>query len=51
MVVFIALIIGFAVCLMPGIMAWSYYFGGTRRTAEKKFSNSRKMQPARFASK
>lgn len=34
--VVIALVIGAAVCFLPAIMAWSHYFGGTKRTASKR---------------
>ena len=33
--VVLALIVGFIVCLLPGIMAWSYYFGFNKRVYRK----------------
>jgi hypothetical protein len=35
-VVILALVVAAVVCLLPGIMAWSHYFGGTRETAKKR---------------
>lgn len=32
-IVVLALVVAAAVCLMPGIMAWSHYFGGSKKTA------------------
>jgi len=33
--VVVALIIGFAVCLLPGAMAWSFYFGSKKHATQK----------------
>ena len=34
--VLLALVAGFILCLLPGIMAWRYNFGGTKRPVAKK---------------
>ena len=34
--VVIALVVAIAVGFLPCLMAWSYYFGGSKKTSEKR---------------
>ena len=34
--VIVALIIGFAVCVLPGAMAWSFYFGKQKKAVRRE---------------
>jgi len=42
--VVIALVVGASVCFLPGVMAWSHYFGGNKQ-AKKKTQPARATRP------
>jgi hypothetical protein len=50
--VLLALVVGFVLCALPGLMAWRYNFGGAKRSAEKKQLSIRgELHPAQSLSK
>ena len=50
--VVLALAVGFTLCILPGVMAWSKYLSSNRKSAEmEKPSATTKLQAVQLSSK